>query len=260
MPWGAVAGAAIGAIGSNQAAKSANKGSTTSSAPWSGVAPYLTDWQSGLYGNAQNAVLPATRTFAPHVGTGAQMQLNQAMRGPSFFGNALDSLSQTIRGDYLDPGTNPQWNVLSNRLADAYSKGTAAQTDAAFNRAGAFGLGNSAYQETVQDNQRSFGDALSNLEAQIFGQERQRQMLGIGMAPSAFQGSLMPGQAITQGAINPLQQWSQILQGFGGGTTTQSGGYTADPISGAVGGALLGNQLYQNFNQPDYYSGNAAPF
>lgn len=67
MVWGAVAGAVIGGIAQNQSAKSAAKGSTTTSDPWSGIQPYLND----LYFKSQrmyNQFTPSYysgQTFAP---------------------------------------------------------------------------------------------------------------------------------------------------------------------------------------------------
>lgn len=246
MPWGAVAGAAIGAIGSNMAAKEANKGSMVSNAPWSAQQPYFQD----IFNLAQQA----QRNPSEYTEIANNMIAQRAMAGSPLTAAAQDALMPTLQGAYLDPTTNPIWGPMSSRLADAYATGTAAQTDAAFNRAGAFGLGNSAYEEAVGRNQQNFGDALAGLAGNIFNQERGRQMQGINIAPFIAQSQYADADRLQQlgetSTWGPLFNYQKLISGNLGGQATQSGGYTGDPISGALGGALLGNQLYQGFNQP----------
>lgn len=87
----------------------------------------------------------------------------------------------TMRGDYLSPASNPwlqaTYNQGAQSLTDAYSTGTAAQTDAAAARAGA--LGGSGYNQQTAMNQYGLGQNLANLATDIYGgnyqSERARQ-------------------------------------------------------------------------------------
>jgi hypothetical protein len=137
---------------------------------------------------------------------------------------------------------------MSSRLADAYSTGTAAQTDAAFNRAGTFGLGNSAYEETVGRNQQGFGDALAGLAGNIYNQERGRQMEGINIAPFTAQAQYADADKLSQlgqdQTWGPLFNYQRLIQGQGGGTTTNSQPLYTNPVNAGLGGALLGQQLW----------------
>ena len=97
------------------------------------------------------------------------------------YGASQQQTMDTINGNYLNPQTNPYlqqtYDLAADRMTDAFSRGTAAQTDAAFAQQGAFG--GSAWDEKQQANATSLGDSLAGLGANIFGgnyaNERNRQ-------------------------------------------------------------------------------------
>jgi hypothetical protein len=185
---------------------------------------------------------------------------------------AQNLLSGTLRGDYLDIGTNPAWEPMSQRISEAYRYGTAPQTDAAFARAGAFGQGNSAYNQQVLTNQRAYGDALSGLAGQLYLGERQNQQAALGMSPLINQMGYSDAQALI-GAGDAYRQYQQDLlnQGYqdwterknypwmqmqnyanltpallgNQGTTTATGPNPnrSSPLAGAIGGGLAGYGL-----------------
>ena len=74
---------------------------------------------------------------------GMDMMRQQAGQTSPLWGQAQGLLSDTIGGQYLSPESNPylrgMYDQAANRVSDAFSRGTAAQTDAAAARAGAFG-------------------------------------------------------------------------------------------------------------------------
>jgi hypothetical protein len=182
---------------------------------------------------------------------------------------AQNLLSGTLRGDYLDIGTNPAWEPMSQRISEAYRYGTAPQTDAAFARAGAFGQDNSAYNQQVLTNQRAYGDALSGLAGQLYLGERQNQQAALGMSPLINQMGYSNAQALI-GAGDAYRQYQQDLlnQGYqdwaeqknypwmqmqnyanltpallgNQGTTTATGPNPnqSSPLAGAIGGGLAG--------------------
>lgn len=248
--WASAIGALIGAIDSNNQPKSTT--STQTSDPWAGLQPYLRD----LFARSQGASINPSAATAQS----QRMISDRANAGSPLTGAAQSALLPTLRGDYLDPGTNPAWAPMSQRITDAYSQGTAAQTDAAFNRAGAFGLGNSAYEQQVGRNQQGLGDALSMLAGNIYNQERGRQMQGINIAPFTAQSQYADaerlGQLGQEQTWGPLFNYQRLISGQGGGTTNMSQPLYSNPLNGALGGALLGNQLYQGFGNQDQSSGN----
>src|SRR5688500_13666153 len=75
--------AALGMLGGSK--KAGNTTSTQTNAPWAGVQPYL----GGLYEGARNAVLSNSPSASP------------------LFGQAANQVGSTIRGDYLNPSSNP---------------------------------------------------------------------------------------------------------------------------------------------------------
>ena len=243
----------------------------------------LPDWyqgyaQKGVNLAGQLAQMPyqsygGTR-IAPFTGEqeqGLQMATQRAQQGSPVLDAARQNATKTLSGGYLDIGTNPAWAPMSQRIADAYKYGTAAQTDTAFSRANAFG-DNSAYQQTVGQNQRAFGDALSQLAGNLYNQERGYQNQMTGQAPGLAQADYADAQALIgvgdarrqylQDLSNMQQQdfagaqnygWSQLgqLAGLGNqfignqGTTTSTSPnpYQTSPLAGAIGGGLAGAAL-----------------
>lgn len=110
--------------------------------------------------------------------------------------DAINQFGSTVRGDYLDPAKNPAWGTLAGRIGEAYNNTIRPQTDAAFARAGAFGGGNSAYDQTVALNNRGLADSLSNLAGNMYQTERGRQDAAMYNAPQAFQSLLSPSKSL----------------------------------------------------------------
>lgn len=182
---------------------------------------------------------------------------------------AQNLLTSTLRGDYLDIGTNPAWAPMSQRISEAYRYGVAPQTDAAFSRAGAFGQDNSAYNQQTLTNQRAYGDALGGLAGQLYLGERDKQGQALALSPTIGQMGYTDAQALI-GAGDAYRQYNQDLLNLGYqdwaeqrqypwtqlqnyanlqpallgnmGTTTSTGPnpYQTSPLAGAIGGGLLG--------------------
>lgn len=145
-----------------------------------------------------------------------------AMGGPSdpVYGRVLAG----ARGDYLSPESNPYlkatFGQAAKEVTDAYSRGTAAQTDAAAAQAGAFG--SSGYGEQTALNQFGLGQNLNNLATDIYGgaysDERGRQLQSQQMASQihqARQGERL--QAMGMGADLASQDLARRLQAQGMG-------------------------------------------
>jgi hypothetical protein len=166
------------------------------------------------------------------------------------------------------------FNNASQRITDAYSRGTAGQTDAMFVKGGAYG--GSAHADMTQQNQRALGDSLSNFASNLYGnnyaQERQNQQQAASMAPSygnqslqnqqALMGAGSVAQATEQGGLDRqyqdfLRQQQDPYQKLGAlqglmqipesnVTGTQPGTTAA---AGLFGGAMTGAGLWNMYNQ-----------
>ena len=238
--------------------------------PWETVAPFTAD---------QMTAMDMVRNQA----TGVQNPL---------YGASQQQTMDTIAGNYLDPSTNPYlqqtFDTAADRVTDAFSRGTAAQTDARFARAGAFG--GSAWNEAQQANQTALGDSLSGLAANLYGnnyaQERSRQQQASQFAPSlagtiSSQGyrdadALLNiggmqqglGQAyltddfnrFTQAQQYPYQQFAQFGAMFNPamGQNVSQTMPGVSPLAGALGGAMGGLGLYNMGQQAGVWGGGGS--
>ena len=217
--------------------------------------------------------------FAQDQTAAMDMVRQRAMSGSPVTNAAQQQTMSTIQGDYLNPQTNPYlqqtFDTAADRVTDAFSRGTAAQTDSRFARSGAFG--GSAWQEAQEGNQRALGDSLGGLAANIFGnnyaQERSRQQQASQFAPNlAAQdyrdaeallnvGGMQQGlgqaylsddaQRFQQAQQYPYQQFQTFGQLFNpnlGSTQTQTQPGVS-PVSGLFGGALGGLGIYNSGRQ-----------
>jgi len=228
--------------------------------PFETVAPFTQD---------QNAAMDMVR--------------QRSLAGSPVVNAAQQQTLNTINGKYLDPATNPYlqqtFDQAANRVTDAFGRGTAAQTaaqtDARFARAGAFG--GSAWNEMQGANQQALGDSLAGMAANIFGnnyaQERNRQQQASQFAPNlAAQdyrdaeallnvGGMQQGQgqAYLTDDMNRFQQAQQYpyqqFQTFGqlfnpnlGSQNTQTMPGVS-PVAGSLGGALGGLSMYNSGRQ-----------
>jgi len=152
--------------------------------------------------------------------------------------------SKTIGGQYLSPQSNPwlqdTYNQAAKAVTDTYLSTTQPRTDAMFYKGGAFGPGNSAYEETVARNQFGLGQNLKNLGTDIFGanynQERGRQYGATMGAPSLVSGS-------SEAAFSPFKAYSSLFPN----ASSQTSPYFSNPMAGILGGGLAGYTLGNAF-------------
>lgn len=141
-------------------------------------------------------------------GAGLGMAADRAMNGSAVMNAGQQNVMDTLNGNYLNgnPYLDQMFGNAANRITDAYSRGTAAQTDAAAARSRNYG--GSAWQEQTQANQQGLGDSLSSLASNIYGQnyaqERQNQLSAWNAAPTY-------GNAAYQDA-SQLMNAGQMLQ------------------------------------------------
>jgi hypothetical protein len=227
--------------------------------------PFYLQSQGGTQGGGTQGFIDPGAFLAgqsPATLQALQMQQQIATDPNSLTAQAQRTLGGTISGQYLNPGTNPAWDPMSRRISDAYSTGTAAQTDAAAARANA--LGGSGYNQQTQLNQRALGDSLSGLAGGLYNTERGYQMNALGMAPGmdlarsnmlSAVGSAQDAraqaelQARQQAYMSPwsnLAQFRNLISGTGGGSTSgqQTSPYFTNPAAQYMGYGIGGLALY----------------
>lgn len=238
---------------------SGNTTTVQQSDPWGGVQPYL----SKMFALANDRVDRqfGANNLAPQSGetnAAMSMQAQRATQGSPLIGAAQNSTLQTLRGDYLDPATNPAWNPTVQRLTDAYRMGTAAPLEAKFAKGGNAFMDNSAYQEMRAKNDRAFGDVLSGFAGQIYGDERERMVKSGLIAPSlAAQdyadidklgqvGAMKDtrAQAEVDQPWDTLTRFQRILSGQPGGSGSSTSPYFTNDLANAMGMGMMGLTIY----------------
>lgn len=290
-------GAALSLGGSVIGALSGRKGSTqtTTNEPPSFLRPYAPAYaDTGMaLGSAPYPVYDANRVagFSGDQFGGMDMMRNQAQQTSPLWGQSQGLLSDTIGGKFLSPDSNPylrgMYDQAANRVSDAFARGTAAQTDSAAARAGAFG--GSAWQEMQNNNQQALGDTLGNMATNMYGQaynqERGLQnnamqfapqfagaqqqygfnnanaLLGIGGMQQAY------GQANLDADYNQYldaRQWPfqtfDVMQRMFAPSTAPGSTQTIPGVGagqGAIGGALAGSAFNRMWNPQT--AGNTQP-
>jgi hypothetical protein len=163
---------------------------------------------------------------------------------------ANQTLTDTAAGKYLNIGTNPQWQDLSTQIGEKYNMFTRPATDQQFSRAGAFGVGNSAWEEFTGQNQADLARGLATGAANIYGNERNLQNQAATNMPTWQTQFLtqLPNAALTaQGyGRNVAQQGLSSMSGILGATRgpqTSSSSSQNSMLNNILGGALTGGAL-----------------
>lgn len=194
-------GAGLGLLGGSK--KSGSSTSTQTSAPWITAQPY---WETVF-----------------------QRAHTTPYQNPNLSGAASKPLGATIRGDYLNPSSNP---FFQNSVNDALGLAKSQFAGQYGGQAGG-NLGNSGYQEMLM---RTLGNVATNAYSDNYSRERQNQLTAASGAPQ-FDASSMSSP------FAPLREYASILQGVPGGQATSSQPNYTNPIAGALGGALAGTQI-----------------
>jgi hypothetical protein len=255
--------------------------------PWDIATPHLKtglDSTLNLFNNSSIPVYQGQRVAPTNdmQMQGLQMQAQRAQQGSGVMNQAQDLNTATLRGDYLSHDSNPYlkgtFEEAARGVTDAY-KGATSMNNSAFSRSGAFGGGNSAWEETMAKGQYGLGQNLSSLANNIYGgnyqQERNRQMQGMLFAPqqaradyqdaTMLQGAGDSMQGLQQRQLDAQQaawreqamqpystlDWysKQILPFAGLGGTQQSTGTqpsTSNPYATAAGLGTMGLAAYNS--------------
>lgn len=248
--------------------------------PWKGVRPFLkSGYQdlSDIYGSYPEGApqyFPGQTVapLSPYTQGAVDLQAGRALAGSPLTGAAQGQLTQTLRGDYLSPQSNPflqsTINTAIDPLIQNYQDIITPGLTSQFARGGRFGGGlhADAQGRAAEGLLNQIGNISTNLAGQNYQQERQRQIQGMLFAPQLAQqdyfdinqlgaaGSILDAQR--QAEINAeidrfnygqrapfdfTSEYLGILNTAPGGTTsTTQSGPRPNPFTSALGGALSG--------------------
>jgi len=237
-------GAILGGVLSSKGSKQAGTTNTIQQAdPWSGAQPYLLRG----FGAADNLLGNNSQSLSE-----AALRL-RGLGGSPVTGAAQDLATSTMRGDYLN--ANP---FQSGTVQDAMNMAKT-QINSQF---GPFGnYGSSGHQEWLG---RGLMNASLPYLSQNYENERGRQYAAMSQAPALAGMDYQDIAALQQADFMPwdfLGRYQGIVSGLnpGGGTTSTQTPYFSNPYSGAIGGAMLANQLYNSYQSPPSWYGGPAP-
>ena len=264
MSWVApAAGAVLGALGSRGGGSQ-----TTTTEPWAAQQPYLQQLfaeAKKLYGSGQLANVqgfdPLEMLGQQEILNVAQNQLpqisNQAMQAYGTLLNAPNVQSNPVLQQYIQAALRP----LEQSLMQNVLPGIAGEADATGNVGGtrqgiAQGLGIQEYVRQGADvSTRIMQDAYARgLQAALGALGQGQNLTGLALAPSAAVAGVgaerrTMAQAKADAPLTVAQRYLSLINGSYGGTTTTPGAQ-GNPLLGALGGALVGNNLQNLWAQP----------
>jgi hypothetical protein len=238
---------------------------TQKTEPWSGVQPYLKDYLKLGKQVTKNPFQfyngDTVAGFAPEQEMGFNLATQRALAGSPTQNAANQQVTSTLRGDYLNPSSNPYLQATADRaLGDVQTR-----VNSQFNNSN---FGGSAHQETLQ---RSLGEQANAIYGQNYTNERNNQMSAVGNAiplaaadyadASVLQGIGqqrqglanqylgLNGNTFNQAANFPYEQLQRygnvVSQGTGAGSTTTATGpaQQSNKLGSAIGGASAGYAL-----------------
>jgi len=231
--------------------------------PWIGAQPYLMQGfgrASQLLGSNTPQYYPNSTVtpFSTQTSDALSQQEAIARQGSGLPGQAMDQLSATIGGEYLDPG-NPHLAALTQRFGDEIGRSVDSRSIGSGRDVGS-GAAESEYT-------RQLGNALAPVMFGQYGQERANQLNAVNQVPGAMaQRFADPAALAAVGAQREglgeaqmadavarwnfmqnlpamkLQQFNEAIRGSGalGGTTSTMQPTSRNPLLTALGGASTG--------------------
>lgn len=217
--------------------------------PWSWAIPAASAAIGFLGGGSQQAGTTTTTTsrdlpewLKPYLTgnlSGAQATRNQLTNTDNGLMNlAVPGYAATLRGDYLNPESNPWLKSTFNTSADLVNS----RINSIFEGGNRYGSGQQA---------SAIGTADTSLANQIYGgnyqAERARQAAAIGGLPAFNLGNV-------QSAMAPYSSFSGLFPNLW--TGSESSPYYTNPLGNALGGAGLGYMLSRGMGG----AGSGAPW
>lgn len=268
--WVAAAAAAVGAISSMDKGGGGSTTSTASNEPWGPQRGYLQD----IFSRAQQQYAQGPTQYYPGQTVAGQSPFTQQAIGrmagsandPSSLTNqSLGEWEKTVRGDYLNPDSNP---YLKSSVDDALGQ-VQGRVAGLYGAHGGNNYGSSAHEEMLG---RQLSATALPMYAQNYQQERGRQLnaaqLGPGMEAQGSAGLTQAGAAqdaygqkqidadkarFDFGQTSPwdtLQRYQSAISGNYGGIQSQTNPYFgANPLVNALGAGSAGLGLYNQGKQ-----------
>jgi hypothetical protein len=197
--------------------------STQTSAPWSGVQPYLTD----LLKRGKNVTNQpfnfyngdTVAPFSPEQELGFNLTTQRALAGSPTLNAANQNLTSTLNGDYMSPGANP-WlkGTVDQAMNDVQGRINSQFSNSNF--------GSSAHQETLQ---RGLGQVANDIYGGNYQAERGRQVGSLGMAPGLASADYLDMQAL-QDVGQQRQNLANQYLGLAGNTFGQAAQFPYDQL------------------------------
>ena len=224
--------------------------------------PYWQQWLTNLQ-NITPSSMPVYNgpTVAPQNQnqlTSYDMMSQFAQNGTAASNAAKDAITGIANGSNVNPymGVNPYTQQVidstNKNMTDAYARGTAAQTDAAMARQGAYG--GSAYNELTSANNQALANAIGNVDSGLLNQNyyNNANMYQQGVQNQLNAANLGLGsQSYDLAAINGLNQAGNQQQGYTqnvlGGMQDLFNRTTQAPFTSS---AILGSGLSQASGAP----------
>jgi hypothetical protein len=231
--------------------------------------PYAKDILSRGVAISEKPYTPYTGTriagFSPEQESALSGVVNRANTGNAAMNLGQGNLESMLRGDYLNPESNPYFK----NTVDTAMNQVQGRLNTQFNNPGAFG--SSAHQEVMA---RGLGDVANQMYSQNYNMERANMMNALGMAPQYAQSDYQDLNAL-MGAGDMRRQYSQDVlnqqyadwleaQGYdanalrqlgdfyniavgGQGITTQPNPYQQNTMANVLGAGLTGAGLLGSF-------------
>ncbi len=274
MAWVAPAiGAAAGFLGS----KKGSGTQATTNEPWVAQQPYLRELfaeAQRLYGSGeladvqgfdplellgQQGTLNAAQTQLPQLATQATGAYNTLLNAPNVASNPV--LQQYIQAALRPLEQSLTQNILPGIRGEAGTTGNVGGSRQGI----AEGLALQEFTRQGADvSTRIMQDAYARgLQAALGALGQTQNVFGAALAPSAAVGAVGAerrtlGQAQADAPFTAAQRYLSLISDNYGGTTTTPGAQ-GNPLLGALGGALVGNNLQNLWRQQPTASPNLLP-
>ena len=188
--------------------------------------------------------------LAPEQQMGLYGTTQRALQGNAAVNAGQNMLQGTLRGDYLDPNSNPWFkNTVDTALGQAQGR-----LNTQFNRPGAFG--STAHQEVMA---RGLGDIANQMYSQNYMNERANQMGAAGQALNYGQADYQDLNALLS-AGDTRRQYSQDLLNQAYQDWLEQRNYPLSQLDvlGNTIGMSMGNAGTTSTTQPNPYQPNTA--
>lgn len=205
------------------------------------------------------------------------MTTNQAMNGFQGQQDVGDLYQRTVRGDYLNPDSNPYLRATADAIGTDFNRTVGAQNASMQRTAGAFG--NSGLQQKMSMDNAGLAGKLNDLYSSNYNMERSNQLQAMQLAPQMQNMGYTDAKQLmgvgdiqrsyTQDLLNQqLSDWTaaqnqpyanlDVLQkaisgsigNAGTSYQTSANPYQANPFASMLGGGLagasLGSALFNN--------------